>query len=232
VQLFVFRLIFQDSKSTNNQKILSNHVLRSDCLRLDKAIRLLALDFLFDDMSSALDVSSQTGILSSLELFHEYSSLVRDAALDKTPWDSPWLSTLFQFERDGEGIRIRPGTFTYEDSRTSEPSPTQSLEHLEPSAVSLSREELAHKLSQLLSERLKSRIAAKDSISSRIRLFNPCTQLILYGSCRGDHSGSHELDEDWFNRRARFHLQHIMILDNLYAFGLADEFPTRMKSQR
>jgi hypothetical protein len=189
----------------------------------------MALDFLFGDMSSALDVSSQTGIISSLELFHEYSLLIRDAALDKTPWDSPWLSTLFQFERDGEGIRIRPDTFLYEDYITTR---TQSVEHLEPPTALLSREELTHNLSRLLSERLKSHIAAKDSRSLHLRLFDPCVQLILHGTCRGDHSASHELDEGWFNRRARFYLQHIMILDNLHGFDLADDFPTRIKSQR
>ena len=219
-------------KSTNNLKILSNHVLRSESLRLEKAIRLLALDFLFDDMSSALDVSSQAGIISSLELFYEYSLLIRDAALDKAPWESPWLSTLFQFEKDGEDIRIRPETFLYEDYRTRGPSPSQSVENLEPQAVSLSREELSHSLSRLLSERLKSRISAKDRISSRLRLFDPCIQLVLYGTCRGDHSASHELDEDWFNRRTRFHLQHIMILDNLHAFDLEDDFPSRIRNQR
>jgi hypothetical protein len=232
VQLFIFKLILHDMKSKTTQKILSNHVLRSESLRPNKAIRLMALDFLFDDMSSALDVSSQTGIISSLELFYEYSLLVRDAALDKTPWDSPWLSTLFQFEKDGEGIRIRPETFLYEDYITREPSPTQSVEHPEPPVTSFSREELTHNLSRLLSERLRSRIAAKDSKSSHLRLFDPCVQLILRGTCRGDHSASHELDEGWFNRRARFYLQHIMILDNLHVFDLVDDFPTRIKSQR
>lgn len=222
----------KDAKSTNNLKILSNHVLRSESLRLEKAIRLLALDFLFDDMSSALDMSSQAGIVSSLELFYEYSLLIRDAALDKTPWDSPWLSTLFQFEKDGEGIRIRPDTFLYEDYRTRGPSPSQSVERLEPPAVSSSREELTHNLSRLLSERLKSRIADKDLISSHLRLFDPCIQHVLHGTCRGDHSASHELDEGWFNRRVRFYLQHIMILDNLHAFDLADDFPARTKSKR
>jgi hypothetical protein len=184
-------------------------------------------------MSSALDVSSQTGIISCLELFYEYSLLIRDAALDKNPWDSPWLRALFQFERDAEGVRIRPDTFLYEGYITRLGDfPTQSAEHLEPPTVSLSREEFIHNLNWFLSERLQSRIAAKDSISLHLRLFNPCTQLILHGTCRGDHSGSHELDEGWFNRRARFHLQHIMILDNLYAFDLVDDFPARIKSQR
>lgn len=222
-------------KSTNTQKILSNHILRHESLRFDKAIKLLALDFLFDDMSTSLDVSSQTGIVSSLEHLYEYSLLIKDAAMDKTPWDSPWLSKLFQFEKDGEDIRIWPDTFLYKDYETRSQSSSQSVEHLqsrEPSAVSLSREEFIQSLRRLLSERLASRIRAKDRISSRIRLFDPCIQLILYGTCRGEHSASHELDQGWFNRRARFHLQHIMILDNLHAVDLVDDFRTRMRSQR
>jgi len=212
--------------------MLSDHLLRRENLGLDKAVRLLALDYLFDDMSSALDVSSQTGIISSLELFYEYSLLIKDAAVDKTPWDSPWLRTLFQFEVEGEGILINPGTFLYEDYRTRGSSPTQPGEHLEPSVVSLPREEFTHNLSRLLSQRLHSRIEKKDDILSRLQLFDPCVQLILHGSCRGGHLAAHQLDEAWFNRRARFHLQHIIILDNLYAFGLLDDFPARVKSQR
>ena len=184
-------------------------------------------------MSSALDVSSQAGILSSLELFYEYSLLMRDAALDKAPWDSPWLSQLFQFEKDGEGIRIKPNTFLYEECRTRGPSSSQSVEDLEPStAASLSREELTRNLGRFLAERLRSRIAAKDRILSRLRLFNPCVQLVLYGSCRGEHSAAHELDESWFSRRVRFNLQYIMTLDNLHAFDLVDDFPARIKSRR
>ena len=217
-------------RSANIQKILSNYVLR--CSSLDKAVKLLALDYFFDDMSSALDVSSQSGLVLSLQLLCEYSVLVRDAALDKAPWESPWLSTLFQFEKDGESIRIRPGTFLHESLITSEPS--QSLERVEHPAVSLSREEFVNNLSRLLSERLDSRIRDKDRVVLRLSLFDPCIQLILYGTCHGSHQSpiSHQLDEDWFNRRARFHLQQIMVLDNFYAFGLAVDFPTRIRSQR
>ena len=189
-------------------------------------------------MTTALDVSSQTGIVSSLEHFYEYSLLIKDAALDKTPWDSPWLSRLFQFEKDGEDIRIRPNTLLYKDYEARRFS-SQSLEHLElrdPSAVSLPREEFIQSFRRLLSDRLRSRIKAKDRVvlseSPRIRLFDPCIHLILYGTCHLEHTASHELDEGWFNRRARFHLQHIMILDNLHAVDLADDFPTRIRSQR
>jgi hypothetical protein len=83
VELYIFKLILQEMRSTNTQKILSNHVLR--CGSLDKAVKLLALDYFFDDMSSALDVSTQSGVVSSLQLFYEYSLLIKDVALDKAP---------------------------------------------------------------------------------------------------------------------------------------------------
>jgi hypothetical protein len=219
-------------KSKTTQRILSNHVLRSDSLKANKAIRLLALDFLFDDMSSALDVSSQTEMISSLELFYEYSRLIRDAALDKAPWDSPWLTTLFQFEKNGEGIQIRPETALYENHRTREPSPGRSTDLQELSALSLSREEFARNLRALLSERLRSRIPGKARIMLHLRLFDPCIPLVLHGSCRDDHSAAHQLDEEWFNRRARFHLLHILILENLHASDPLITFRGRIWNQR
>jgi hypothetical protein len=217
-------------KSKTIQRILSNHALRSESLKPNKAIRLLALDHLFDDMSSALDVSSQAGTISSLQLFYEYSCLIRDAALDKAPWDSPWLTTLFQFEKNGEGIQIRPETALYEGYRTRLPSPGQSMDLKELSAVSLSREEFTRNLSMLLSERLRSRIAAKALIMLRLRLFDPCIQLVLHETCHSDHY--HQIDEEWFNRRARFHLLRIMILENLHAFDPFVDFRSRIWNQR
>ena len=183
-------------------------------------------------MSSALDVSSQAGTISSLELFYEYSRLIRDVALDKAPWDSPWLTTLFQFEKNGEGIQIRPETALYDHHITRVPTLGQSTDLQDLSAVLLSREELTRNLSMLLSERLRSRIVAKARIMLRLRLFDPCIQLILHGTCRGDHSASHQLDEEWFNRRARFHLLHIMILENLHAFDPLVDFRSRIWNQR
>jgi len=235
VQLFIFRLIFQEVKSAKAYKILSNYVLRCESLSLDsqaRAVRLLAFDYVFDDVSLTFDTSSQDGVVSSMELFHQYSLLIRDVAMDKTPWDSSWLMTLFQFEKDGEGVRIRPGTLLYQDYRTRGPSPNQSAEDLGHGAVILSREEFAQNLSRTLSERLYSRIKDKDRTTSRLRLFDPCIHVVAYGSCRGCPSAAHELDVAWFNRRARYHLQHIMILDNFYTFGLLDEFPKRVRNQR
>jgi hypothetical protein len=105
------------------------------------------------------------GIVSSLHLFYEYSLLMRDSALDKGPVDSPWLCTLFQIERDGEEVRMKPGTFVYEGSaRGDSPRPEEQLEH---SAVSLSRDNFSENINRLLWERLNTRISEKDRITSR-----------------------------------------------------------------
>ncbi|KAH9065003.1 hypothetical protein EDB87DRAFT_1574726 [Lactarius vividus] len=228
---YLFERIFLGGMSTTSRKTLASYILRCD--PLDRASRLLALDLYFDDMSSALDVSSQSGIVSSLRLFHEYSLLMKDGALDKAPWDSPWLCMLLQIEGDGEDVRMKPGTFLYEGyMRADSPQLEEQLE-VQHSAVSdsLTREKFSENANRLLWERLNTRISEKDRLSSRLSIFDPCIQLTLHRTCRSEHSASHCLDESWFNGRVRFHLQQVMILDNLHAFGRT-EFPERMKSQR
>ncbi|KAH9017014.1 hypothetical protein EDB85DRAFT_2295003 [Lactarius pseudohatsudake] len=216
--LSLFKLIFLGRTSTTPQKTL-DHILRCD--PLDRASKLLALDFYFDDMSSALDVSSQSAFLSSLQLFYEYSLLMRDGALDKAPWNSPWLCTLFQIERYGEKVRIKPGTLLYEHcTRGGSSRPKEQIK--------LSPQMFSKRLNRLLWERLNTRISEKDRVSSSLSLFDPCIRPrpILHETCCSDH-----LDEGWFNRRVRLHLQHVMILDNLHAFELT-KGPERMESQR
>lgn len=216
--------------STTSRKTLANHILRCDPLDpLCEAFKLLALDLYFDDMSSAMDVSSQSGIVSSLHLFYEYSLLMKDGAWDKAPCGSPWLCTLFQIESDGEDVQMKPGTFVYEGCVQDDPS--RPGEQLEQSAKSLSSEKFSESINRLLWQRLKIRTSEMDGILSRLSFFNPCIQLTIHGTCRLNHSASHHLDESWFNRRARFHLLQVMILDNLYAFGRT-EFPERVNNQR
>ncbi|KAI9453661.1 hypothetical protein BJY52DRAFT_1418183 [Lactarius psammicola] len=224
--LYLFKLIFAGKMSTTSQKTLADYILRCDTL--DRAFKLLALDLYFDDMSSSLDVTSQSGIVSSLQLLHEYSLLMRDGALNNAPWNSPWLCTLFQIEIYGENVRTKPGTLMFEHSRRG--GSLRPKEQLKRSAW-LSREEFSRGLNRLLWERLYTRISEKDRISSRLSNFDPCIQLTIHGTCRSNHSASHNLDESWFNRRVRFHLQQIMILDNSHAFGHT-EFPERIKGQR
>ncbi|KAH9065009.1 hypothetical protein EDB87DRAFT_1574732 [Lactarius vividus] len=163
--LSLFKLIFLGKTSTTSQKTLADHILRCD--RLDKALKLLALDLYFDDMCSALDVSSQSGFLSSLQLFYEYSLLMRDAAFDKAPWNSPWLCMLFQIERHGEKVRIKQGTLLYEHC-------THGGSSRPKEQIKLSRQMFSKSLNRLLWERLDSRISEKDRVSSSLSLFDLC----------------------------------------------------------
>ncbi|KAH9005755.1 hypothetical protein EDB86DRAFT_2843047 [Lactarius hatsudake] len=228
---YLFERIFFGGMTTTSRETLASHIL--SCDPLDRASKLLALDLYFDDMSSALDVSSQSGIVSSLHLFHEYSLLMRDGALDKAPWDSPWLCTLLQIEGDGEDVRVKPGTFLYEGCMRGDSSQAEEQSEVQDSAMSdlLTREKFSENTNRLLWSRLNTRISEKDRLSSRLSIFDPCIQLTLHRTCRLEHSASHCLDESWFNGRVRFHLQQVMILDNLHAFGRT-EFPERIKSQR
>ncbi len=70
-------------------------------------------------------------------------------------------------------------------------------------------------------------------MSSHLSIFDPRIQLTFHGTCRLGDSPSHHLDESWLDRRVRFHLQQLIILDlgNLHAFGRT-EFPERVKSKR
>ena len=153
---------------------------------------------------------------------------MRDGALDKAPWDSPWLCALLQIERDGEDVRTKPGTFMYEGFTRGDSLRLE--DQLEHSAVSLSREKFSEYINRLLWERLNTRISEKDRMSSRLSIFDPCIWPTLHQACHLDHSASHHLDESWLNRRVRFHLQQLMILGNLHAFGRT-EFTERMKSE-
>jgi hypothetical protein len=173
-------------------------------------------------MSLALDSSSQSGILSSLQVFYQYSLLMKEAALDKAPWDSPWLCTLFQIEKHGEKVRIKPGTLVYEHCKRG-----SLLVQSKNSArlTKLSREGFRKNLRCLLWERLNTRISEKDLVSSSLSLFDPCIQPTLHETCLSHH------DEASFNKRIRLHLKHVMILDSLYAFGLT-EGPKHMERQR
>ena len=147
---------------------------------------------------------------------------MKDAALDKTPWNSPWHCSLFQIECCRKKVQMKPETAIYEHCNSSTTNvPPKSSARL----TKLPRDEFCNSLKRLLWERLNARISEKDRVSSSLSLFDPCLQSALHGSCGSPH------DETLFNQRVRFHLQHVVILNNLHALGLT-ETPQRMESQR
>ena len=176
-------------------------------------------------MSLALDVSSQCGILSSLQNFYQYSLLMRDAALDKAPWKSSWLCALFQFENHGEKVWMKSGTLVYEHYKRGNSSATTVQAKNSAYIIKVSRAQFRKNLRCLLWERLNTRISEKDIVSLSRSLFEPCIQPTVHETCPSHH------DEASFNQRIRLHLKYVMILDNLYAFDPSED-PKHVERQR
>ena len=195
---------------------------------LDKAIELLALDYLFGGLWPILDCSSRSDAISALRLLHRYSALMREVASNKTPWKLPWVCALFQVKEHGGQIRILPATFLYEGLMITKNS--QSTDNHE---LSLSRVEFGDTLRRLLSERLRTRVMKGDNISSHLSIFDPDVLCASHGFDGKRHEDyPHQVNNSWFSQRLRFHLIRIMILDNLYVISRVDNFHSRIRGQR
>jgi hypothetical protein len=84
IQVDVFKLVIQrpNLKSPRFEKGLVNILRRH---RVDKAVKLFALDCLFDDISNIVGNSPQHDAPSILDLFHQYSLMMREAACERSP---------------------------------------------------------------------------------------------------------------------------------------------------
>ena len=200
----VFKLVLQRPKSPTFEKRLVQILHRHN--NLNNAIKLFSLDCLFDDIRTIARNSRQSEAVSILDLFRQYSLLMREAALERTPWEVPWLRALFQFKKDGLRINIRPGTFL---SRGFEKSSTSSVSPL-PS------EFLSH-MRRLLLDRLYTRMMKQDCVFASLTVFDSYIRFVPNDSenNQGDHLDSGPLAEKWFNLRIRVHLQRIIIFDNV-----------------
>ena len=227
-QINAFGLILRKYRSPTPQndlvKLLLNHH------GLDKAIELLALDYLFDDLGTILDCSSRSDAITALRLLHRYSALIREVASNKTPSKLPWVCALFQVKEHGGQIRMMPATFLYEGSAI-----TKNLQSTDHPEVLLSRVEFGDNLRTQLSERLHKHVMKADSISSGLSIFDPGVLCAPRGSDGKRHEGcsaSHQVGDRWFSQRLRFHLLRIMILDNLHVISRVDNFNSRLHGQR
>lgn len=185
---------------------------------LENALKLFALDYLFDNLLFTLNGTFYPGDISAAKLFQWYSTLTREVALHEAPWKSPQICSLFRITQDGAGIRITPDTFLDEGSKSSRST--------DVTGRFLSRKEFGNKLRRLLSERLCTRVMA-DRISPR-----SCVQFASHENCPERLVVSHRLCNNKFNQQVRFHLLRIMILDNLYSISQVDKFPSRIGTKR
>ena len=227
-QANAFGLILRKYRSPTSENDLVKFLLNHH--GLDKAIELLALDYLFDHLRPILDCSSRSDAISAMRLFHRYSALMKEVASNKTPWKLPWVCALFQVKEHGGQIRMMPTTFLYEGFTI-----TKNSQSTDCHEVLLSRVEFGDTLRRLLSERLRTRVMNGDSISSHLSIFDPDVLRASHGFDGKRHEGypaSHQVNNSWFSQRLRFHLLRIMILDNLYVINRVDNFHSRIRGQR
>jgi hypothetical protein len=213
----IFKLILKKPRSPTIEKDLVEILYRPG---LDSALKLLTLDYLFDNGLSIVNETFETGAIPAVKLFWWYSALVREVALHKDPWKAPWICTLFQIKEDGALIRITPATFLDEAFGT-----TIKFQS-DVSGACLSHREFGNNLKRLLSERLRTRVLV-DHISP-----NPYIHLASHESCHEVFANSRQLCNNRFNQRVQFQLLRIIILDNLYSVNRVDKFSTRISTQR
>lgn len=223
-QVDIFKPVIQVPRSPHFEKSLATILCRH---QVDKAMKLFALDCLFDDISIIVGGNSpQHDTPSIMDLFHQYSLMMREAASERSPLEVLWYCALFQFkkkDRDGVRIDIRRGTLLFDH-----------LQARKTSAVaggSLLLREFVRNMKCVLVDRLHARTLKADRNFAKLPLFNP---YIRFASEEKGHRRPPGPRQDYgnqFNQRVQVHLRWIMILDTLY--GINSGSPCAwMKHQR
>jgi hypothetical protein len=227
IQVDVFKLVIQRPKSPHFEKGLARILRRQ---QVDKAVKLFALDCLFDDISIIVDDSPQHDAPSTLDLFRQYSLMMREAASERNPWEVPWFRALFQFKKkDGDRVRIdiRRGTFLFEHFQASKTLG-------DAAGGSLLLGEFVRNMKRGLVDRLRTRTLKEERVFAELSLFNPYIRRWFVSDEKGQRNppGPRQDNGNWFNHRVRVHLQRIMILDTLYGIGPKGNPTVWMKYQR
>jgi len=221
IQVDVFKLVLQGPRSPHFEKSLVSILRRRQD---DKAVKLFALDRLFDDISIVVGDSPQHDALSILDLFHQYSLMMREAASERSPWEVQWLRALFQFKKDGERMDIRRGTFVFDH--------LQANKTLGDAGGSLLLSEFVRNMKRVLIERLWTRTLKEDDLGfAKLSVFNPYLQFVSDKNGQRSCPGPRQERGNWFNHRVRVYLQRIMILDTYGISAKGGPF-ARMEYQR
>lgn len=223
MQVNVFKLVIQPPSSPAFEKSLVDILLRQN---LNKAVKLFALDHLFDDVSVIVRNTPQSKAMSILDLFRQYSLLMIEAASEKIPWEVPWFRALFQFKKDGVRINLQPATFLFDSLHTNQAASGSGKSPL------LLLGDFVRNMRGVLLDRLSTRTTEEDSIFASLSRFNPYIRFVPKTNSLGNQQGSQRSDEIWFNHRIRVHLQRIMILDNLYGTNSASSRTVSLRDQR
>lgn len=195
--------------------------LGKEILRLDdnKPAALLCLDHFFRNLSKETVLpSSDTQVLLMTSALCSYSDLVYEVLTVLEPWTRQSVQRLFSFTVRSGGLLCLPrGTFLH----FSQWRPSDEDAVVEVKAF-------YHLYQSALRKRLQDKLEAYCNLCLNVRVFDPCMQVISGRRC--DKIGcqrQHEVDHAWFEKRLRFHLFQILILDSLRFFGMEEGFNIR-----
>jgi hypothetical protein len=205
MQVDVFKLVIQRPRSPLFEKGLASILCRH---QVDMAVKLFALDGLFDDISIIVGDSTQHDVPLILDLFSQYSLMMSEAASKRSPWEVPWLCALFQFKKKDKEIRIdiRRRTFLFNRVQASKTTGN--------AGGSLLLGEFVENMKRMLEDRLRTRTLKKERIFAKHSVFNP---YIWFVSDENGQTCSRQDNGNWINHKVRVHLQRIMILDTYSA---------------
>ncbi|KAF8974058.1 hypothetical protein BDZ97DRAFT_421872 [Flammula alnicola] len=149
--------------------------------------------------------------------FFAYCNLLRRIVNLPNPCNSPRIQKLFSIQPSTENTFFLPNaTFLHNKVLESRTPLTGSNEQ----GVFISEWELSRKLKEHLIIRLKSGINGENEACRQAQAFNPCASFVVNQYCNRkecphQHILSASLTREWYNLRARIHLQQILILQVL-----------------
>lgn len=204
---------------------LAGVLCRSDVV---EPAAVLCLDhFLSQQSSLAMGTQEETNV--TLQMFQNYVRLMREVIMLPNPVDSEVVQKLFAIRPSSvqDQLVLPMGTFMWKHfaEGTVHASQTQDM-YISPG---LFRQRFRWSLIQ----RLRVLVESEDRSCLKSTVFFPCLNTLLGRRCsRTDCPYAHELDEIWYTRRVRFHLQQICILHMFQSLPYADSFPDRIWRQR
>ena len=169
---------------------------------------------------------------------------MREVITRKDQWISDDAQKLFSFYvASNDTVVLRRGSFLHLCHRLEFEASTAQDD------ITISRLELITLLQHHLVERLRVRVSAENDICTGIErdgngdkhdshlgasVFDPCPNIATSGwQCVEENcSRVHDLDEGWYNRKVRFYLQQLAILDTFQRLPHSQDFPTRMRHKR
>ena len=184
----------------------------------NKSAAFLCFDHTFRGVNGQTGITgSDTQILDKTAALCDYADLAQRVLSLPEPWVQKGVQRLFAFTVHSGRVCLSRGTFLH---GLAAPQRRQSLNEGIMMEVGSFYELYQRSLRQRLWERLH--VYCNSSLS--VRVFEPCEAAVIGRCDRTECQRRHELDHTWFDKRLRFHMFQITIL-NLLWFIRMDEAP-------